>query len=50
MDDRGSIPGKDLDSFLSRHRVQSGSGAHQASYPMSTGSSLPGDKAAGASG
>jgi len=30
------------------HHVQTGSGAHPASYPMSTGGSLPGDKAAGA--
>jgi len=30
------------------HRVQIGSGAHPVSYPMGTGSSFPGDKAAGA--
>jgi hypothetical protein len=29
------------------HRVQTGSGAHPASYPMVTGSSFPGGKAAG---
>jgi hypothetical protein len=31
-----------------RNQVQTGSGAHPASYPMDTGSSIPGDKAAGA--
>jgi hypothetical protein len=30
------------------HRVQNGSGAHPASYPMGTGGSFPGSKAAGA--
>jgi hypothetical protein len=30
------------------HRVQTGSGAHPASYPMGTGDSLPGGKEAGA--
>jgi hypothetical protein len=30
------------------HRVQTGSGAHSASYPMGTGDSFPGRKAAGA--
>jgi hypothetical protein len=29
-------------------RVQNGSGAHPASYPMGNRSSFPGDKAAGA--
>jgi hypothetical protein len=29
------------------HRVQTGSGAHPASYPMGTGSSFPGGKTAG---
>jgi hypothetical protein len=29
-------------------RVQAGSGAHPASYPMGTGDSFPGGKAAGA--
>jgi hypothetical protein len=33
-------------SFL-RHRVQNGSGAHPASYPMGTGGSSPGGEAAG---
>jgi hypothetical protein len=31
---------------LSRHRVQTGSGAHPASYPMGTRGSFPGGKAA----
>jgi hypothetical protein len=31
------------------YRVQAGSGAHPASYPMSTGGHFPGDKVAGAS-
>jgi hypothetical protein len=34
--------------FSLLHRVQNGSGAHPASYPMGTGSCLPRDKAAGA--
>jgi len=39
LDDRGSIPGRGIDEILSlRHRVKTGSGAHQAS-PMGTGSS-----------
>jgi hypothetical protein len=29
------------------HRIQNGSGAHRASYPMGTGGSFPGGKAAG---
>jgi hypothetical protein len=35
-------------NFSLHHRVQNGSGAHPASYPMGTRGSLPGDKAAGA--
>jgi hypothetical protein len=35
-------------NFSLRHRVQNGSGSHPASYPMSTGGSFPGGKAAGA--
>jgi hypothetical protein len=31
-----------------RHRVQTGSGAHPVSYPVGTGGSFPGGKAAGA--
>jgi hypothetical protein len=34
--------------FSPLHVVQTGSGAHPASYPMGTGCSFPGDKAAGA--
>jgi hypothetical protein len=35
-------------NFSLRHRVQNGSGAHPASYPMGTRGSIPGGKAAGA--
>jgi hypothetical protein len=35
-------------NFSLNHRVQNGSGAHPASYPMGTRSSFPGGKAAGA--
>jgi hypothetical protein len=35
-------------SFSLHRRVQNGSGAHPASYPMSTRGSFPGGKAAGA--
>jgi hypothetical protein len=35
-------------NFLLLHRVQTGSGAHRASYPMGTGGYFPGGKAAGA--
>jgi hypothetical protein len=35
-------------NFSFHHRVQNGSGAHQASYPMGTRGSFPGGKAAGA--
>jgi hypothetical protein len=35
-------------NFSLRHRVQTGSGAHAASYAMGTGGSFPGSKAAGA--
>jgi hypothetical protein len=49
MDDRGSIHGRDNDgNFSLRHRVQTGSGAHQASYPIGAGASYSGSKAAGA--
>jgi hypothetical protein len=34
-------------NFTLHHRVQNGSGAHPASYPMDTGDSFPGGKAAG---
>jgi hypothetical protein len=32
---------------FSRHRVQTGSGVHPASYPMDIGDSFPGSKATG---
>jgi hypothetical protein len=35
-------------NYFLRHRVQNGSGAHPASYPMGTRGSFPGGKAAGA--
>jgi hypothetical protein len=35
-------------NFSLRHHVQTGSGAHPVSYPMGTGGSFPGGKAAGA--
>jgi hypothetical protein len=35
-------------NFSLHHRVQNGSGAHPASYPMGTMGSFPGGKAAGA--
>jgi hypothetical protein len=35
-------------NFSLHHRVQNGSEAHPASYPMGTGSPFPGGKAAGA--
>jgi hypothetical protein len=34
-----------IGNFSLRHRVQTDSGAHPASYPMGTGGSSPGDKA-----
>jgi hypothetical protein len=35
---RGSIPDRGNDgNFFLRHRVQTGSGVHPASYPMGTG-------------
>jgi hypothetical protein len=34
-------------NFSLRHRVQTGSGAHPASYPMDIGGSFPGGKAGG---
>jgi hypothetical protein len=33
--------------FSLHHRVQNGSGAHPASYPMGTGGSFPGGKEGG---
>jgi hypothetical protein len=42
----GSNPGRGWEFSL--HRVQTGSGAHPASYPMGISGSLPVGKAAGA--
>jgi hypothetical protein len=50
LDDRGSrvrFPAG-TGNFSLHHRVQIGSGAHPASYPMGKGGSFPGGKAAGA--
>jgi hypothetical protein len=50
LDDRGSrvrFPAG-AGNFSLHHRVQNGSGAHPASYPMGTRGPFPGDKAAGA--
>jgi hypothetical protein len=50
LDDRGSRVRfrAGAGNFSPHHRVQNGSGAHRASYPMDTGGSFPGGKAAGA--
>jgi hypothetical protein len=48
LDDRGSrvrFPAG-AGNFCLYHRVQNGSGAHSASYPMGTRGSFPGGKAA----
>jgi hypothetical protein len=50
LDNRGSrvrFP-TGVGKFSLHHRVQSGSGAHPASYPMGTMGSFPGGKVAGA--
>jgi hypothetical protein len=49
LDDRGSrVPfPAGAGNFSLHHRVQNGSGAHPASYPMSTKGSFTGGKAAG---
>jgi len=50
LDDRGSrvrFP-EESGSFSLHHRVQNGTVAHPASYPMGTRGSFPGAKAAGA--
>jgi hypothetical protein len=50
LDDRGSrvrFPAG-AGNFSLHHRVQNGSGAHPASYPIGTRSSFPAGKAAGA--
>jgi hypothetical protein len=50
LDDRGSRVrfSAGAGNFSLHHRVQNGSGAHPASYPMGTRGSFPGGKAAGA--
>jgi hypothetical protein len=50
LDDRGSrvqFPVR-AGNFSLHRRVQTGAGAHPASYPMGTRGSFPGGKAAGA--
>jgi hypothetical protein len=48
LDDRGSRVrfSAGAGNFSLHHRVQNGSGAHPASYPMSTRGSFPGGEAA----
>jgi hypothetical protein len=50
LDDRGSRIGfpAGAGNFSLHHRVQNGSEAHPASYPMGTRGGFPGGKAAGA--
>jgi hypothetical protein len=50
LDDRGSRArfSAKAGNYSLHHRVQNGSGAHPASYPMGTRGSFPGGKAAGA--
>jgi hypothetical protein len=45
LDDRGSFPGR-AGNFSLHHHVQTGSGAHAASYAMGNRSSFPRGKAA----
>jgi hypothetical protein len=45
LDDRGSIPDRGRGFFSSSPCVQTGSGAHPASYPMGTGGPFLGGKA-----
>jgi hypothetical protein len=47
LDGRGSILGRGREYSL-RHRIQTGSGARPASYPMRTRDYFTGDKTAGA--
>jgi hypothetical protein len=44
LDDRGSIPGR-AEDFSSSSCVQTGAGAHPATYPMGTGCPFPGGRA-----
>jgi hypothetical protein len=48
LDDRGVRFPAGAGNFSLHHRVQTGSGAHPASYPMDARDSFPGVKAAGA--
>jgi hypothetical protein len=50
LDDQGSRVrfSAGAGNFSLHHRVQNGSGAHPASYPMGNWGSFPGGKAAGA--
>jgi hypothetical protein len=48
LDDRGVQVPAGVGNFSLHRRVQTGSGAHPASYPMGTRISFPGGKAAGA--
>jgi hypothetical protein len=50
LDDRGARVrfSTGAGNFSLHHRVQNGSGAHPASYPMGTRDCFPGGKAAGA--
>jgi hypothetical protein len=50
LDDRGSRVRfqAGVGNFSLHHRLQNGSGAHPASYPMGTRGSFPGGKVAGA--
>jgi hypothetical protein len=48
LDNRGVRVPAGAGNFSLYHRVQTGSGAHPASYPMGTRGSFPGGKAAGA--
>jgi hypothetical protein len=50
LDDQGSMVrfSAEAGNFSPHHRVQNGSGAHPASYPMGIWGVFPGGKAAGA--
>jgi hypothetical protein len=49
LDDRGAeFESRQGQEFSPLHVVQTGSGAHQASYPMGTGGYFPGGKSVGA--
>jgi hypothetical protein len=48
LDDRSSRVRFPAETGNFNHRVQNGSGAHPASYPMGTRGSFPGGKAVGA--